>query len=191
MPTYVHVFSIIASIAATFASVVAGLVSLSVLKERQRCRDAVKDDIVLSNLNNDGDMNDHVNESRLDGLANRDYTSYSINGEGNFGKARLVLEIIRRYVVNHKNVTYTELEQVFPKGLRGVKRETSWGCFSRKEDAEALRLDTGISRHFLKDEDLINLKDGAKIAVSSQWGIGNINPFIERANELGFNVQMR
>ena len=97
-----------------------------------------------------------------------------------YGKARLVLEVIRRYVEAHTKVKYHELQSIFPKEWSGVKRSAN-GCFIRKVEAVSQQDDTGYTRHFLKDGDTIYLPDG-EIAVSTQWGVGNIQTFINGVN---------
>ena len=124
--------------------------------------------------------------SEVCGKRRRDTSKYQIDGgTTRFGKARFVLEIIRRYVSQHPSIAYDSLKMVFPDNLRGVKM-SQWGCFVRKADAERLRKCSGYSRHFL-DDDVIQIGDDY-IAVSSQWGIGNIKGFVEAAKKLGFKI---
>lgn len=121
------------------------------------------------------------------GKKTRDFTKYSLDGQGRFGKGELVLEVIRKYVSDHPKITYAELQNKFPKGLRGVK-DAGCGCFSRRAEAEALFQRTGHKRHYLNVDDIVRLNDG-EIAVSSQWGIGNIEPFLVQARKLGFKIK--
>ena len=51
----------------------------------------------------------------------------------------------------------------------------------RKVEAVRQKDDTGYNRDFLKDGDIIYLSDG-EIAVSTQWGLGNIQLFIDGVN---------
>ena len=74
--------------------------------------------------------------------------------------------------------------------FRGVKNEkTYWGCVNIKGDAVELFRETGRKRHFLGAGETIRLADGTEIAVSSQWGSGNIHLFIEAAKRLGFVIE--
>ncbi len=120
----------------------------------------------------------------------KDYTKYKIDeSTKQYGKARMVQEVIRRYVEAHPNVKYDELQSIFPKQWRGVKRSAN-GCFIRKAEAVRQKDDTGYTRHFLKDSDIIYLPDG-EIAVSTQWGLGNIQTFIDGVNkskEIGIKI---
>jgi hypothetical protein len=45
------------------------------------------------------------------------------------------------------------------------------------------------SRHFLKPEEIIQLAD-SRIAVTNQWGIGNINHFINQARKLDYKIAL-
>ena len=120
----------------------------------------------------------------------RDYTQYKIdNSTKKYGKARMVQEVIRRYVEAHPNVKYDELQAIFPKEWRGVKHSGN-GCFLRKTEAIRQKDDTGYPRHFLKEGDIIYLSDG-EIAVSTQWGLGNIQTFIDgvnASNKIGIKI---
>ncbi len=62
----------------------------------------------------------------------------------------------------------------------GVARSEN-GCFIRKAQAVQQKEDSGYTRHFVKDEDIIALAD-SEIAVSTQWGVGNIDYFVKGVN---------
>jgi hypothetical protein len=100
-----------------------------------------------------------------------------------FGKSRLVLAVIRKYVETKPTTTFSDLEKAFPKKLQGA-----YGCFDTDEKAEKIFEDTGRKRHFLNPEEVITLRD-VKIAVCTQWGIGNIGSFIETAKRLGLSIE--
>lgn len=128
--------------------------------------------------------------SEVYGKGGRDYSKYTINGEAKqYGKGRLVLEVIRRYVAEQGSISYTQLEEKFPKELRGVKRK-GMGCFARKGEAESLMGRTGYRRHYLKNDEIIQLKD-FEIAVSTEWGLGNIDGFIKHVQDgkMGFDIK--
>lgn len=52
----------------------------------------------------------------------------------------------------------------------------------------AAKISDAAKRYFMKDEDVLNLKNG-KVVVCTQWGIFNIVKFIKLAQTLGFNIQ--
>ncbi len=45
----------------------------------------------------------------------------------------------------------------------------------------------GYKRHFINPDELIKLADST-IAVSNQWGVGNIENFIDRARAIGQEI---
>lgn len=108
----------------------------------------------------------------------RDTSNYLFCGES-LGKGRLVLAVIKQHCENNPDITYSQLEQAFPKNCQG-----SSGVFSTFENANNVLTSSGRKRHFLDTDELIQI-EGVTIAVSSQWGIGNIDKFISCANQVG------
>jgi uncharacterized protein YlzI (FlbEa/FlbD family) len=111
----------------------------------------------------------------------KDFTQYKFNGE-KFGKSRLVLAIIKEYVRNNPNTTLENIQTTFDKKLQG-----SLGVVDIYTNAEDIYKRTGHKRHFI--DDAINLNNGQKIVVCTQWGKRNINKFINKVNELGYNIE--
>jgi hypothetical protein len=116
------------------------------------------------------------------GGGNLDKTEYRLEGQV-LGKGRLVLSVISKHVKTTPETTFSDLEKSFPKKLQG-----SWGCFDTAGKAEEIRHNSGRKRHFLNPDELVALAD-CKIAVCSQWGIGNIGSFIEAAKGLGYSIE--
>lgn len=114
---------------------------------------------------------------------NFDRTKYIYNGKKH-NKGRLVLEVIKDYVAENNSKSYFELKEIFPDHLQG-----SHGVFVTNDKALSILENTGYKRHYIKGDELIKLADGTVISVSTQWGIGNINNFIERAKELGIEIE--
>lgn len=173
------------------AAVVSALVSAIINNiekyfERRMQRVARLDDDELEQLNEEETIS--RNTAGKMSKHSPDLAKYSFENKCHLGKGRLVLEIIKAYVARNPSVTYKQLEEVFPASLRGLRRKTTWGCFNKRVDAEDLFLGTGIRRHFLNPSEIVTLSNGQELAVSSQWGIGNIGPFLAKAKELGFNV---
>ena len=74
------------------------------------------------------------------------------------------------------------LKKAFPNEWQAVNpNQRNRAVFVSLSDAEKLYKDKGYKRHFLSDEDTIKLLDDT-IAVSNQWGIGNIENFVDGAN---------
>lgn len=105
----------------------------------------------------------------------RDTTKYEFKGK-KLAKNRLVLAIVKEYAETINNPTYEALKQAFPDHLQGRS------VIEKQEDAEEIFSSTGHKRHFIKPEEIIELSDGP-IAVSNQWGVRNLPPFIEHCRE--------
>jgi hypothetical protein len=110
----------------------------------------------------------------------KDLSKYNFNGK-KLGKSRLVLEVIKSYVDSHPNISYADLERKFPKSCQGKR-----GVFTTLELAQHEAEEKRV-RHFLKPEEIVQLAD-AQIAVTTQWGIGNINHFIRQAEKLDYEI---
>lgn len=107
----------------------------------------------------------------------KDARKYLFEGK-TLGKGRLVLAVVKRYVEMHPATTFAQLEKVFPKTLQG-----SSGVIATADQANHIYTESGRRRHFLNQGDIVELLDGPA-AVSSQWGIGNIDRFLKRAAAL-------
>jgi hypothetical protein len=112
----------------------------------------------------------------------RNLDKYEFNGEA-YGKGRLVLACIKKYVEDHPGLTFSALEQAFPKKIQRL-----YGCFDTVDNAQRILAEKGRKRHFLKPDELIELSDEG-IAVCDQWGIDNIGLFLEAAQKLGFKIE--
>ncbi|BDR09585.1 hypothetical protein CTTA_3456 [Comamonas testosteroni] len=113
--------------------------------------------------------------------SNKDATKYHFDGKV-YGKGRLVLAIVKRYVELNPSITFAELERAFPSTCQG-----SSGVIATADQANSIYTTSGRKRHFLDPSDLIQLQDSLA-AVSNQWGIGNIDSLVRRATNLGFLV---
>lgn len=111
----------------------------------------------------------------------KDSTKYQFNGKS-FGKGRLVLAVMKEHVEHNPNLTFSELEKQFPRTCQG-----SHGVFSTIDDANDVYVTKNRARHFIKPSEVIKLSDSS-IAVSSQWGIGNIDKFVSIAQGLGYDI---
>jgi hypothetical protein len=111
----------------------------------------------------------------------KDNTKYRFANK-NYGKGRLVQAVVRQYCEDNPATTFSHLIKVFPNNLQGTL-----GVVSSKTAAEDILANTGRARHFVKPTDFIEIQDET-VAVSSQWGIGNIDRFISAMNEIGYPV---
>ena len=107
----------------------------------------------------------------------KDYTKYSLNGVGSYGKGRLALEVIRVYVGSN-HVNYNELVELLPNRLiKTVDEVNRWK--SQTSDTH--------KRWFEKD--ILFSNAGVKFVVSSQHGKGNIGKIFELADKLGYEIK--
>ena len=107
----------------------------------------------------------------------KDYTKYSLNGVGSYGKGRLALEVIR-VCVGSNHVNYNELVELLPNRLiKTVDEVNRWK--SQTSDTH--------KRWFEKD--ILISNDGVKFVVSSQHGKGNIGKIFELADKLGYEIK--
>jgi hypothetical protein len=113
----------------------------------------------------------------------KDYTKYKFNNE-DYGKGKLVLAVIKEFVRDHNKYSYSDLEKIFPKKIQG-----SIGVFGKYNDIFKQYKDINHKRHFLNENEIIQLHDGEKIVVSKEWGKENIKKFIDRAIELGYKIE--
>lgn len=114
----------------------------------------------------------------------KDYSTYQFNGAC-YGKGKLVLAVIKKYVEDKNPLSYDELHKAFPDELIGGK----FGVV--KPSNLVSDKDKGIGgrkRYFTDASDTIPLS-GETILVCSQWGSGNIDKFIDHAiNVLGYTI---
>lgn len=111
----------------------------------------------------------------------KDHTQYKFNNNF-YGKGRLVLAIINDFVENNPQYSYKELETLFYREIQG-----NVGVIGKYEEELEKYKNITHKRHFWNDS--ISLKNGEKIVVSTEWGTGNINNFIQKAKELGYNIE--
>lgn len=112
----------------------------------------------------------------------RDRTSYIYMGE-TYGKGPLVRAVIAHEIVKTPTLTYEQLKRIYPDDLlRG------YGIF--KKYPEALSMSKTRKRYFLKDDQIIKLACGTKIAVTNQFTGDNIKPFLEITTKRGHKIAM-
>jgi hypothetical protein len=113
-----------------------------------------------------------------------DTPKYTFNGES-LNESRLVLKVITYFVqTQEEDINLYQLEQAFPAALQG-----SVGVANKFYDV-AIKYDGQSDKHHFVDESqLLDLQDG-KVAVSTKWDKDNIDGFIQRASELGYNIEL-
>ena len=112
----------------------------------------------------------------------RDTTKYTFNGE-TLAKSRLVHAVVKDYVSKNPDTTFDGLKKAFPDEWQaGGSKSSNRAVFVRLIEAENHFKDKGHRRHFIKKGEAIQLSDEV-IAVSNQWGIGNIGDFVDGSNQ--------
>lgn len=113
-------------------------------------------------------------------LTGKDNTKYIFKGMI-CGKNKLVLNVVKEYVKINPNITVAELQEVFDYSLQGSR---NYGVVKRIEEA---KLVSDYEKRFFVDDEIM-VSDGI-VVVCTQWAISNINRFIVRAEQLGFDIK--
>jgi len=111
----------------------------------------------------------------------KDNTKYIFAGT-KYGKGRLVLAVVKKYIHDNKAINYQQLLSVFPKSIQG-----SIGVINKFDDVQNKYAGKAHKRHFVKPDEIIQISD-CEIAVCTEWGISNINKFLIVAKNLGYDV---
>jgi hypothetical protein len=111
----------------------------------------------------------------------KDNTKYRFSNKS-YGKGRLVQAVVQQYCEDNPETSFSHLVKLFPDNLQGTS-----GVVRSRVVAEEIAANTGRARHFIKPTDFVEIDDET-IAVSSQWGIGNIDKFISAAIKLGYQI---
>jgi len=111
----------------------------------------------------------------------KDNTKYRFSNKS-YGKGRLVQAVVHQYCEDNPMTSFSHLVKLFPDNLQGTS-----GVVRSRVVAEEIAANTGRARHFIKPTDFVEIDDET-IAVSSQWGIGNIDKFISAAIKLGYQI---
>lgn len=115
--------------------------------------------------------------------SSKDYTQYLYKGMS-YSKRKLVLQIIHDWVQNKQPHDIQELKSAFPEKIKS----SAGPLFVPLKEARDIYERHKKERHFLKDDEIIKFPDGTEYAISNQWSIDSIRPFIEQAKEYGFEI---
>ena len=118
-----------------------------------------------------------------DSVPSKDFSKYVFEGN-TYGKSRLVLAVVKKYVEDHHPATFDELEKAFPSSIQG-----SLGVVRRIEDvSDKYKGVGGVKRYFV--DDVIELASGEQVIVCTQFGAPNTEKFVEHVtNKLGYDIQ--
>ena len=106
-----------------------------------------------------------VTPEEKSGEGGRNYSKYSVNGEGSYGKGRMVEAVVNKYVELNPGTTVQKLKEVFPEHLQGSN--------FIKDSTETI---TDMKRYYEA-----TLPSGAKFYISNQWGT-QTDAFMEYVN---------
>ena len=110
----------------------------------------------------------------------RDTTKYILDGK-KYGKNRLVLAVIKKYIKDNPEISSRKLMMVFDRSLQG-----SLGVVRTLNDVKDNYSD--YERRFFCQLDEIIHTATEDCVVCTQWGKFNIDNFIARAKQLGINI---
>ena len=113
----------------------------------------------------------------------KDFSKYAFLGQ-TYGKSRLVLAVVKKYVEDYHPKTFDELEAAFPSNIQG-----RLGIVRRIGDvSDKYKGIGGVKRYFVGD--VIELASGEQVIVCTQFGASNTEKFVEHAvNELGYSIE--
>lgn len=98
-----------------------------------------------------------------------------------YGKGKAVLAVITDYVKAQKTLpTGKQVQEVW---LNRFHRK--YGCI--KPEAEAIEKSKTQKRFFTREDQMITLADG-RYAVTSDWGVKNVEEIVRKANDLGLTM---
>ncbi|NDP28477.1 MAG: hypothetical protein GZ087_13790 [Flavobacterium sp.] len=131
-----------------------------------------------SNLSNSISPIESTFSRQLISSSDRDYTKYFFNGQ-TLGKNRLVLAVLKDFVENNPSTSFSQLKAKFPDSLQGSETFTTEKEAKQKRDR----------RNFIRPDELISLID-TTIAVSTQWGLGNVTRFVDHCKRMNIEIKV-
>lgn len=95
---------------------------------------------------------------------------YVFNGSRPLPKNQVVLHAVKQLLEDISNITYKELEEIFPRSLQG-----GYGVFETLEQIDKRRHNgqNVDKRYFLDSKDILVSADGVRFAVCTQWDYKN------------------
>lgn len=120
----------------------------------------------------------NINRPKISPGTNLDFTKYRFEGN-EYGKGRLVLAVIKKYISDNPNITINDLNQTFPSSIQGT-----YDIAKKSLDVE--ESDKLKKRYFVSNPIELRNED---IVITNQWGIGNISGFIEAAMSKGYIIE--
>ncbi len=107
---------------------------------------------------------------------NHNFSKFLFEGE-KFGKGRLVLAIVKRIAAKNPKLTLDQINEQFSR----TKTHSSFDLVMPVDKAPE-------GRYFVKEDAVVKIKN-KKVAVTNQWGTGNITNFLKIVRKMGFSVR--
>lgn len=150
------------------------------LKQIERINQELQLGLIVGKVYVDEDGNTRT--IYLENIPAKKEVKNSIKDKKPLNKRRLVLETVKNYVRLHPKVAYETLIRVFPASLNYNQAN---GVIKRYEDVMKKCAINPRTRNyfFLKDDEIIQLANGLKVVVHSQWG-DDFDKFLKVAKSL-------
>ncbi len=106
---------------------------------------------------------------------------FTINGKGEYGVGKLALAIVSKVSANHSDLSYKDLTRIFNTwrdNIKTIEEISIWKSLTEDKSKN--------KRWFEKYP--IKSNDGVLFAVSTQWGIFNIDKMIRMGIEYGLKI---
>jgi len=117
--------------------------------------------------------------------SSKDKTKYLFRGMI-LGKGRFAFEVVKEYLSLNPSSTFQELRQKFPSNLQG-----STGVINTVDFIDTKYSKSSKKRHFMDESDILISGDKIRFAVSTEWGIGNINNIVEFARNEQYEFEIK
>ena len=140
---------------------------------------SLKGNNINKDIRNDNMVNRTITTAVISN-SGKDTSKYILDGK-KYGKNRLVLAVVNKYMEMNPNISAIQLMTTFDKSLQG-----SLGVVRTYEDVKENCSDYK-TRFFARPEEVIHTSTDDCV-VCSQWGIANIGNIVARAKDLGIKI---
>lgn len=147
-----------------------------------------KIDLFLSNLGvdmTDDSENVFLDENgNTDNSTTKDFSKYSLNGNGSYSKGGIVYEAVKLYAENNPELTAQQIVETWLSLSINITNliETNEMWNRRKEQTRDSK--------FESKSKVLTLHDGEIIHISNQFNVNRIQDFINRVNAQDWNIRI-
>lgn len=112
----------------------------------------------------------------------KDYSTYNFDGN-TYGKGKLVLAVVKKFVEDKAPSSFSDLLKAFPRNLQGSMGVVAINVSDKDKGIG------GVKRYFVDANETIPLSSGEEVFVCTQWGKENIEKFINHVTTvLGYKI---